>query len=181
MADAKSEGIVHDLRSHVFEPDLEGDIDCRNPFDVDTLDLLISIDTSNITNQAYRSPKAVFMSRMRKRFGPDKLKTPKLSSLWWPPSSISLRSRLMQSRHWTNSRDRKAQNFGSKSPICQGAFTKRHYGEAWLPMARLSTWPCALLRAMVKKPPTTQTLAPRQSALSRCTTTRRSLASCPGL
>ena len=72
-ADLKS-GKDNNLQSPAFEPDLEGEIECKNPFDVDTLDLLIPIDTSAITNPSFRSPTAVFMSRMRKRFGHDKIK-----------------------------------------------------------------------------------------------------------
>ena len=69
-SEAKSEEKVINLQNH----ELEGEIDCGNPFDVDTVDLLIAIVTSPITNPVFRFPTAVFMSRMRKRFGPDRIK-----------------------------------------------------------------------------------------------------------
>jgi hypothetical protein len=52
------------FKKSTFDPDLEGNLDIKNPFNVDALDLVIAVDTSPITNPSFDRPMAVFISRM---------------------------------------------------------------------------------------------------------------------
>ena len=57
-----------------FELDAELELDISNPFNMDALDLLLTFDTSPITNPNIRSPQGVFCSKMRSRFRKGEIK-----------------------------------------------------------------------------------------------------------